>query len=214
MKMSERRNDILKAALVLFNQKGIDQVTTRDIAKEIKISLGNLTYYFPTKNDIVLALVQESGKAIDEALAQNGTNPQKSTLIVYYRQVETIFKTQLKYQFLFGRWGEIISSSAEIQSFAQEFLKLRFDSWKGLHEQLVKEKLANPTLIEDSYAHSYVINMLALFWHQEFLMYFPTLNDNQKMKQALAIFFQSYKPYLTKKGLEELKPLLVNLGHY
>lgn len=212
--MSERKDDILKAALELFNKKGIDEVRTRDIAKEINISLGNLTYYFPNKNDIVLALVQESGKAIEEALAQNGANPQKNTLILYYGQVETIFKTHLKYKFLFGRWGEIISSSPEIQKFAQEFLKIRFDSWKGLNEQLVKEKLARPDLIEESYAHSYVINILALFWHQEFSIYFPELNDKQKVQKALAIFFQSYKPYLTKKGLAELSPLLKKLEHY
>jgi len=212
--MSDRKNDILKAALELFNKKGIDQVTTRDIAKEINISLGNLTYYFPTKNDIVLALVQEAGKAIDDALTQNGANPKQSILSLYYSQVEIIFTTHLKYRFLFGRWGEIISSSPGVQNFAQQFLKIRFDSWKNLHEQLVKEKFARPTLAEDSYAHSYVINILALFWHQEFLMYFPELNDQQKVEKALAIFFQSYKPYLTKKGLEELRPLLVKLDHY
>ena len=212
--MSERKEDILNAALELFNKKGIDEVRTRDIAKEIGISLGNLTYYFPTKSDIVFALVQEVSNAIDEAVTQNGTKPGKNTLVFYYGQVETIFKTHLKYRFLFGRWGEIISSNPHIQKFAQDFLKLRFDSWKGLNEQLVKEKFASQALVDDSSAHSYVINILALFWHQEFSMYFPNLNDKQKVEKALAIFFQSYKPYLTKKGLEELTPLLKKLDHY
>src|SRR6476646_9564199 len=144
--MSERKEDILKTALQLFNKKGIDEVRTRDIAKEMKISLGNLTYYFPAKSDIVLALVEELMKAIEEALAQNNTNPSKNILTVYYNQVETIFKTHLKYRFLFGRWGEIISSDPKIQKITQEFLKVRFDSWKGLNEQLVKEKSAKPLL--------------------------------------------------------------------
>ncbi|MCD6019519.1 MAG: transcriptional regulator, TetR family [Bacteroidetes bacterium] len=212
--MSERKEDILTAALELFNKKGIDEVRTRDIAKEIQISLGNLTYYFPTKNDIVFALVQEAGKAIEDALSQNSANPGKNILVTYFGQVETIFKTHLKYRFLFGRWGEIISSNPPIQKFAQDFLKVRFDSWKGLNEQLVKEKYARPALAEDSYGHSYIINILALFWHQEFSMYFPGLSDKQKIEKALAIFFQSYKPYLTKKGWDELEPLLKKLEHY
>lgn len=212
--MSERKGDILKASLELFNKKGIDEVRTRDIAKEIGISLGNLTYYFPTKSDIVFALVQEVSKAIDEAVTHNGTKPGKNTLVFYYGQVETIFKTHLKYRFLFGRWGEIISSNPQIQKFAQDFLKLRFDSWKGLNEQLVKDKFAIPGLVEESSAHSYVVNILALFWHQEFMMYFPDLTDQQRIKKALAIFFQAYKPYLTKKGLIELIPLLQKLEHY
>ena len=212
--MSTKKEEIVAVALKLFNEQGIDAVKTRDIAKAAGMRLGNLTYYFPTKNDIVFALVQEAGKAIDEALTRNAVNPEKNILILYYRQVETIFKTHLKYRFLFGRWGEITSSNPQIQKFAQEFLKVRFDSWKGLHEQLVKEKFASSALVVDSFAHSYVINILALFWHQEFLMYFPELTDKQKVQKALAIFFQSYKPYLTKKGLNELNPLLEKLGHY
>ncbi len=211
--MSERKEDILNAALHLFNKKGVDEVRTRDIAKAVSISLGNLTYYFPTKNDIVLALVQEVGKAIDEALSSQ-TPRSNSLIIIYYYQVETIFKTHMKYRFLFGRWGEIISSSKEIQTFAQSLLKHRFDQWHGLNQQLVREKLATPALVEDSFAHAYVLNILALFWHQEFMIYFPELTDKQKIEKALAIFFQSYKPYLTKKGLAELDPLLKKLGHY
>lgn len=211
--MKGRREKILEAALVLFNSNGIDAVTTRDIAKKTKISQGNLTYHFPAKNDIVLALVQEAGKAIDEALAsqKSGSN---SLIVIYYHQVETIFRTHMKYRFLFGRWGEIISSSKEIQSFAQGFLKVRFDQWHGLNQELVRQKLAHTSLIEESHGHSYVINMLALFWHQEFMMYFPNLTDQQKIKKALTIFFQSYKPYLTKKGWEQLSPFLEKLEHY
>ena len=212
--MSSKKEEILAIALKLFNEHGIDAVKTRDIAKAVGMRLGNLTYYFPTKNDIVFTLVKEAGKAIEEALARNGGNPPKNLLIIYYSQVETIFNTHLKFRFLFGRWGEIISSNPEIQKFAQEFLKIRFDAWKGLHEQLVKEKFATPALAEDSFAHSYVINILALFWHQEFMMYFPELNDQEKVQKALAIFFQSYKPYLTQKGKKQILPLLKKLKHY
>lgn len=211
--MSSKKVEILEVALKLFNEQGIDSVKTRDIAKAANMGLGNLTYYFPNKIDIVFGLVQEAGAAIDAALAQN-KKPEKSLLLNYYRQVETIFKTQLKYRFLFVRWGEIISSNPHIQKFAQNFLKVRFDSWKDLNEQLVKEKYARPELIDESYPHSYMINILALFWHQEFSMYFPDLADKQKVQKALAIFFQSYKPYLTKKGIDEMEPVLEKLGHY
>lgn len=212
--MGSKKEEILAVALKLFNEHGIDAVKTRDIATVVGMRLGNLTYYFPTKNDIVFTLVQEAGKAIEEALARNGGNPQKKFLIIYYSQVETIFNTHMKFRFLFGRWGEIISSNPEIQKFAQEFLKIRFDSWKDLHEQLVKGKFATTALAEDSFAHSYVINILALFWHQEFMIYFPELNDQEKVQKALAIFFQSYKPYLTQKGKNQLLPLLKKLKHY
>jgi AcrR family transcriptional regulator len=211
--MSNKREEILTAALHLFNDLGIEKVTTRDIAKEINISLGNLTYYFPSKNDIILALCREFIDKVDEALAN--AKPEKNILLTYYKQVEIIFITQLKFSFIMNkRYGEIIDSLPSIQKYYQEVLKGRFDFFKQVNEQMVKEKLAKPTLVEEVNAHSYMINILALYWHQEILIYLPKLKDKEKISHALAIFFQAYKPYLTKKGLEELTPLLKKLEHY
>ena len=133
----------------------------------------------------------------------------------YFNQVETIFTTHFKFKFIVRkRYGEIISSFPDIQKFIQDFLKIRFDSWVQLNKQLVKEKLAKPNLVADSHGHSHVLNILTLYWHQEFLIYFPKLTDKQKVDKALAIFFQAYKPYLTKKGHDELTPFLKKLDHY
>ena len=212
--MSNRRKDILITALKLFNEKGIDGVTTRDIAKTLKIGLGNLTYYFPSKTDIVFALTQELGNEVEKALA-NHKDTSKSLLINYYYQVELIFKTHFKYIFIMHkRYGEILSSFSDAQKFYQDFLKIRFDEWEKLNKLLVKEKLARKMLVDESQGLSYILNILALYWHQEFLIYSPELSDKQKVEKALAIFFQAYKPYLTKKGLDELKPLLKKLEHY
>jgi hypothetical protein len=151
---------------------------------------------------------------VDVALANHKTKS-KSALINYFYQVELIFKTHFKFKFIMQkRYGEIVSSFPESQEFLRDFLKIRFDSWEQLNKQLVKEKLAKKELIDESHAHSYILNILALYWHQEFLIYFPELSDAQKTDKALAIFFQAYKPYLTKKGLEELVPLLKKLEHY
>ncbi|MES2589045.1 MAG: TetR/AcrR family transcriptional regulator [Bacteroidota bacterium] len=213
--MKKRRDLILETSLNLLNEKGIDEVTTREIAKTLKISLGNLTYYFPAKKDIILALTHELTKAVDEALSEASANEAPNLLVQYFKQVEIIFTTQLKFKFIVHkRYGEIISLFPEVQKVAQDFLKIRFDAWEQLNKQLVKEKFAKKELVIDSHAHSYVLNILALFWHQEFLIYLPELTDKQKVDKALAIFFQSYKPYLTKKGLDELSPLLEKLNHY
>lgn len=212
--MSNRREDILKTALKLFNEKGIDEVTTRDIARKLNISLGNLTYYFPAKKDLILALAQELARVVDEKLASH-TSKNQNALVDYFHQGELIFKTHFQYKFIMHkRYGEIISSFPEVQEFVRAFLKIRFDSWEQLNRQLVKEKLAKKELIEESHPLSYILNILALYWHQEFLIYFPELTEDQKVKKALAVYFQAYKPYLTKKGLEELKPLLTELTHY
>lgn len=51
---------ILAASLALFNERGYGNVTMRMIADFLSISVGNLTYHFPKKQDIVNALMDES----------------------------------------------------------------------------------------------------------------------------------------------------------
>lgn len=212
--MANRREEILKTALQLLNERGIDGVTTRDISKTLKISLGNLTYYFPAKADIIFVLTSEFLKRVDEALSHH-KDASSNSLVNYYYQVELIFKTHFEFRFIMQtRYGEIISAFPEIQKIVSDFLKVRFDSWEQLHRQLVKENLAKTALVEATESLNYILNMLALYWHQEFLIYFPEISDEQKVEKALSIFFQAYKPYLTRKGLDELEPLLTKLKHY
>ncbi|MCC7050958.1 MAG: TetR family transcriptional regulator [Bacteroidia bacterium] len=213
--MKTKREEILAVALDLFNEKGIDNVTTREIAKELKMSLGNLTYYFPAKRDIILVLTQELTNVVEEALSKKTAKKASNLLRQYFKQVEIIFTAHFKYKFIVHkRYGEIISSFPEVQNLFQNFLKIRFDAWKQLNKQLVKEKFAKKELVDDSHAHSHILNILALYWHQEFLIYYPNLTDKQKIQQALSIFFQSYKPYLTQKGLDTITPLLKKLDRY
>ncbi|MEM7119067.1 MAG: TetR/AcrR family transcriptional regulator [Chloroflexota bacterium] len=56
---SKRREQILATALLLFNEQGAGKVTTNHIAKAMKISPGNLYYYFRSKEEIIAAIVEQ-----------------------------------------------------------------------------------------------------------------------------------------------------------
>ena len=57
---SATRSNILQAARRLFNEQGFEQVTMRKIASEAGVGVGNVTYYFPRRQDIVSALMDDS----------------------------------------------------------------------------------------------------------------------------------------------------------
>lgn len=210
----QTRELVLKNALLLFCKEGVDSVATRDIAKQVGISLGNLTYYFPSKNDIILALCNEFIEEIDKELSAERAAGQQ-VLETYYRQVEAVFYIQLRYRFLFNkRYAEIVTSITDIQTYYQNVLKGRFALWSQLHQEFVQQKLASTALLDDSTALSYVFNILALFWHQEQAIYMPNASDSQRVDHALAVFFQPYKPYLTKKGNTVFNTLIKPLKPY
>ena len=51
--MTGRKLDIILQSISLFNEYGVNNVKLTDITERMDISLGNLTYYFPTKKDLI-----------------------------------------------------------------------------------------------------------------------------------------------------------------
>ncbi|PRY19517.1 TetR family transcriptional regulator [Aliiruegeria haliotis] len=75
---TERR--ILDAAYTLFVTAPADEFTMRNLARVLDIRMGNLTYHYKTKSDLVEALVRDrmatySGDILD-LLQITGTSPQ------------------------------------------------------------------------------------------------------------------------------------------
>lgn len=56
--MEDTKQKILLAAAKLFEQQGYRKVSMRAIAAELGISVGNLTYHFPHKQDLASALAE------------------------------------------------------------------------------------------------------------------------------------------------------------
>ena len=53
------RGKLLSAAARLFRSHGFDRTTVRDIAREVGIQSGSLFHHFPTKEDILFAVMVE-----------------------------------------------------------------------------------------------------------------------------------------------------------
>ena len=62
----ERIPQILNAALKVFNRKGIVATRMEDIAREAKLSIGGVYWYYKGKDEVVLAIMD---KVIDEDVA-------------------------------------------------------------------------------------------------------------------------------------------------
>lgn len=58
-KEDARRDEIVDAALRLVLQAGYNQVTLADIAGQVGVSKGLISYYFPRKEDVFLAVLDQ-----------------------------------------------------------------------------------------------------------------------------------------------------------
>ncbi|MEX2159115.1 MAG: helix-turn-helix domain-containing protein [Dehalococcoidia bacterium] len=73
-----RTQDILASALDMFARKGVDQTTMQDIATEAGISAGAIYRYFPSKDDLLRAVLvgcAEDNQRVFEGVASEETSP-------------------------------------------------------------------------------------------------------------------------------------------
>jgi AcrR family transcriptional regulator len=64
-KSEATRRRLVEKALVLFQQRGVEATTMRDIAKAAKLSLGAAYYYFPSKEALVFAFYEENQAEVE-----------------------------------------------------------------------------------------------------------------------------------------------------
>jgi AcrR family transcriptional regulator len=62
------REKILAAALKLLNEQGFPALTQTRVAEVAGVRQSHLTYYFPTRNELLKAIVQEGKKVMLSAM--------------------------------------------------------------------------------------------------------------------------------------------------
>ncbi len=80
-RIDRRRGEILAAAAGVFADKGYAGTTTREIALAADIAEGTLYNYFPSKRDILLAIVEETPAPMEAALAAAGDIRDRAALV-------------------------------------------------------------------------------------------------------------------------------------
>jgi AcrR family transcriptional regulator len=65
----ERRARILSDAMTLFSREGYADTSLRDIAAEVGVSKSALYHHFPSKDALLLAVLEERDRRIDEAIS-------------------------------------------------------------------------------------------------------------------------------------------------
>ena len=69
--MDVTKSQICKAAKELFNEKGYQSVSMRQIAGAAKISLGTLTYHYAHKQDLLGAIMDSTIKTFPQMPPRN-----------------------------------------------------------------------------------------------------------------------------------------------
>lgn len=111
MSLTSTKQRIIETAITLFNRRGFVNVTMRDLAQELDISLGNLTYHFKRKDDLVETIHQ---CLIDERHALLETVQIAPSIANIHSQLRPLMELYEKYRFFYLDILEVMRAYPDI----------------------------------------------------------------------------------------------------
>ena len=119
------REKIIEASRILFNTYGIKPVTARRICKQVNISLGSFSYYFPDRSKIITELY---ASMLDQIMHLTQVNSEgKLTIYQYLELMRKRFLIQLKYKFFYLNLFEILSMHSEVRGIYHHHMNMERD---------------------------------------------------------------------------------------
>lgn len=191
-----RRNlkqEIIKTAKRLFGERGYSDISMRDIADALQISVGNLTYHFKKKGMLIEAVI------LDGALVERKSEPPK-TLVQLNDFLADLIEKQLEYPAYFENYTHLAHEYPAIhqmQLLRMEDLKATLQAAFDIlqrKELIKKDKLKGQTqyLID-------AVMMLCIYG----MAWEKTMLYSRSLKKRLAMLWSLLYPNLTKGGKKE-----------
>lgn len=154
------RERILEVSRVLFNRRGYANTTIADIAAEAGIAVGNLSYHFPAKRDLVRALEQaarEGARAIQAACPRGRP--------VAYDYVETVLLSMDQHRaYLFLMRDYLQFDSGRPPHRLDPDMTANFAALRGLVERMHNENMFRSDLPVDLDAMTRLLWIVGRYW--------------------------------------------------
>ncbi len=136
MKTRER---ILQTCLALFNEEGVPNVTTLDIANEMEISPGNLYYHFKGKEAIIPELYDRFDVELTNILKAPIDNPLSVEDNWFFLYV--VFEEIYANRFIYRNLTDIIPRFERIQMRFRRLLELKVRTARAICDSLAEAEI-------------------------------------------------------------------------
>lgn len=89
-KSDATRRRLLERALKLFQQRGVEATTMRDIARAAGLSLGAAYYYFPSKDALVFSFYEDNQRDMEQVAAGATGTLRERLGVIFHGKLESI----------------------------------------------------------------------------------------------------------------------------
>lgn len=162
-----KRDALCKAAKRLFNQHGYNNVSLRDIAAEADTSLGNLTYFFPKKTDLLTVLV-EGDMQTSQSVRATMKRLHKGNVIA--ELLQTFSEAQRhteESRYYFRNMVELGEAYPQLAAAQKEYRHSLYEYFKAALETLHEQGCLNESIQREQCVDiAELIVFMVTFWYQ------------------------------------------------
>lgn len=153
----ERQSEIIRVAVDLAAEKGVDSVTTQDMADAMQVTQGAIFKHFSTKDDIWVAVMrwirEQLMKVLEKAAAQ-ATDPVDAIERMFFAHIAFISKHPAIPRLLFSEL--LHKKNSKLRDLIQEIISGYEAKVAGLLDAAKQQALAPPDLDSGSAAVLYI----------------------------------------------------------
>ena len=135
-----RKKSILDGALKVFKTHGIEKTTMDEIAHESGFGKATLYYYFASKDEVFIAIMEEGWKQLWEGIESKIVEelaPRKKFMGIIKKMANIVKNNRILYGFLFTAPNHIQDESKQVWKTYQERL---YAILKSIIEEGIKKK--------------------------------------------------------------------------
>jgi AcrR family transcriptional regulator len=205
-KGEETRERIFQLALEYFNRNGIEYVGIRELARELGLSPGNVSYYFPSKDDLVIEITKRLSEANTQLFQEIESDLTLTSFIELFNRAS---HNHYSYRCIFTSFVHIMKHYPAIGNGYLEIQRVRRATLAKDLQALSKFGYLKKDLSKTEINHLVLmISHLARFWVQEAEVLLAAQPIESSIGHYTGLIAGTLHPYATAKGRQQLEPFM------
>lgn len=191
----------------MFNDRGIEYVGLRELASVLDIRVSNITYYFPTKDDLVYQLSLELSKTNAGVIVEK----KDLTMIAFLDMLQQVFRNHVRFRCLLLSVVHLMEQNKHLAAAYKTTQNVRNATLKSNMKVLERGGYLK---IKDKTDREYLVSSISLisrFWISEAAVSFRNLSTDDQIKHYLLLLTKLIRPYSTEKAKNDIRIFLKNL---
>ncbi|MGZ3946399.1 MAG: TetR/AcrR family transcriptional regulator [Mucilaginibacter sp.] len=194
------KEKIVSRALELFNENGIEYVGMRELAADLKMRVGNVTYYFATKDDLVQEFINRLADLNSKTIG-----PACSSIFDFLSMYRRIFNNQYEYRCLLLSFVHLASRHPVFAGNYAATEVRRREALRNHITTMMKNSSLSRSLTADQVeliiSH---ITLISRFWLSEARISYVNWTLGQTKAHYLNLLGELLIPYATDEGRKQV----------